>query len=313
MIRQGELLEQVHAYNPGADDKLLQRAYDYGERMHGDQKRVSGEPYFSHPVAVANILTGLRGDLATIVTALLHDTIEDTEATYEEIQQLFGEEVATLVNGVTKLTRLELSSEDSAQAENFRKLLIATANDVRVLLVKLADRMHNMRTLSCLEPESKRLRIAQETMDIYAPLAGRMGVQGFREELEDRAFQYLNPEAHDALKERLQGIRDKSGQTIHAITRQLQNHFAEADINATVSSREKGLYAIWKKMERKSISLEQLCDITGFRIIVSAVEECYRALGIIHCTWQSVPGRFKDYISTPKANGYQSIQTTVIG
>lgn len=313
MIRQGELLEQVHAYNPGADDKLLQRAYDYGERMHGNQKRVSGEPYFSHPVAVANILTGLHGDLATIVTALLHDTLEDTEATYEEIKRLFGDEVADLVNGVTKLTRLELSSEDSAQAENFRKFLLATANDVRVLLVKLADRMHNMRTLNSLEPESKRLRIAQETMDIYAPLAGRMGVQGFCEELEDRAFQYLNPEAHDTLKERLQRIRDESGQTIHSITRQLRDHFAKADISATVSSREKGLYAIWKKMERKSISLEQLCDITGFRIIVPTVEECYRALGIVHRTWQNVPGRFKDYISTPKANGYQSIQTTVIG
>ena len=313
MIKQGELLEQVHAYNPCADGKFIQRAYDYGERMHGNQKRFSGEPYFSHPVAVANILAGLHGDLATIVTALLHDTLEDTEATYEEIEQLFGAEVANLVNGVTKLTRLELSSENSAQAENFRKLLLATANDIRVLLVKLADRMHNMRTLNSLEPESKRVRIAQETMDIYAPLAGRIGVQGFREELEDRAFQYLNPEAHGTLKERLQRIRSESGQTIQAIAKQLQDHFVKANINATVNSREKGLYAIWKKMERKSISLEQLCDITGFRIIVPSIEECYRALGIIHCTWQSVPGRFKDYVSTPKANGYQSIQTTVVG
>ena len=312
MMRQGELVQRVHAYNPGADNSLLERAYAYGERMHGSQKRSSGEPYFTHPVAVANILTGLRLDPTTIVTALLHDTLEDTEATFDDIQKLFGGEIANLVNGVTKLTRLELSSEGSAQAENFRKLLLATADDMRVLLVKLADRIHNMRTLDAI-PKEKRLRIAQETMDIYAPLAGRMGVQGFREELEDRAFSYLNPEAHNTLKTRLEKIRAESGQTIHAITELLQESFAAENITATVSSREKGIYAIWRKMERKSISLEQLCDITGFRILVGSIEDCYRALGIVHCAWQNVPGRFKDYISTPKANGYQSIQTTVVG
>ena len=313
MMQQSELIRRVRAYDSGVNSVLLERAYDYGALMHGEQKRANGEPYFSHPLAVADILTGLRLDVPTIITALLHDTLEDTNATYEDIQRMFGGEIASLVNGVTKLTRLELSSEGSAQAENFRKLLLATAEDVRVLLVKLADRVHNMRTLQHVQSKEKQLRIAQETMDIYAPLAGRMGVQGFREELEDRAFGWLNPEAHGALAERLDKIRADSGQVVRAITEQLQARFASADIKATVSSREKGLYAIWRKMERKSISLEQLCDITGFRIIVPHIEECYRVLGIVHRAWQTVPGRFKDYISTPKANGYQSIHSTVVG
>ena len=313
MMQQGELIRRIRGYDPGADGTLLQRAYDYGARMHGEQKRANGEPYFTHPVAVAGILTGLRLDVPSIITALLHDTLEDTSATREEIEECFGGEIAGLVNGVTKLTRLELSSEGSAQAENFRKLLLATADDMRVLLVKLADRVHNMRTLQYVQPQAKRMRIAQETMDIYAPLAGRMGVQGFREELEDRAFRWLNPEAHNTLAERLDKIRAASGQVMRSITEQLQARFATANIEAEVSSREKGLYAIWRKMERKSISLEQLCDITGFRIIVPEIAECYRVLGIVHCAWPSVPGRFKDYISTPKANGYRSIHTTVVG
>ena len=326
MLGKSELIRRVRAYDSGihadagvsagaadADCELLERAYEYGARMHRKQKRANGEPYFSHPLAVADILTKLRLDAPTIVTALLHDTLEDTDATYEEIQGFFGDEIAALVNGVTKLTRLELSSEGSAQAENFRKFLLATVDDVRVLLVKLADRMHNMRTLQHLQPPEKRLRIAQETMDIYAPLAGRMGVHGFREELEDSAFAWLNPEAHDALAERLKKIRRASGRVVRSITEQLQARFADEHIEATVSSREKGLYSIWRKMERKSISLEQLCDITGFRIIVAGVEECYRVLGIVHRSWQNVPGRFKDHVSTPKANGYQSIHTTVVG
>ena len=326
MMEKGDLIRRVRAYDAGghvgvgvataaanANCALLERAYEYGARMHKAQKRANGEPYFSHPLAVADILTGLHLDATTIITALLHDTLEDTDATYEEIQRFFGTEIAALVDGVTKLTRLELSSEDSAQAENFRKFLLATANDVRVLLVKLADRVHNMRTLQHIQPHEKRLRIAQETMDIYAPLAGRMGVHGFREELEDRAFAWLNPEAHDALAERLSKIRGASGQVVRSIAEQLQTRFATETMEATVSSREKGLYSIWRKMERKSISLEQLCDITGFRILVASVEECYRVLGIVHCTWQSVPGRFKDHVSTPKANGYQSIHTTVVG
>ena len=313
MMQQGELIRRIRGYDPGADEALLERAYHYGALMHGAQKRANGEPYFTHPVAVADILTGLRLDVPSIITALLHDTLEDTSATREEIERRFGGEIAALVSGVTKLTRLELISEGSAQAENFRKLLLATAEDVRVLLVKLADRMHNMRTLQYIQPKEKRLRIAQETMDIYAPLAGRMGVQGFREELEDCAFRWLNPEARDTLAQRLDKIRAASGQVVLSITEQLQARFAAAGIEAAVSSREKGLYSIWRKMERQSISLEQLCDITGFRIIVGEIAECYRVLGIVHRAWQSVPGRFKDYISTPKANGYQSIHTTVVG
>lgn len=312
-LRQSELIRRIRAYDAALDTTLLKNAYAYGARKHKAQKRANGEPYFSHPIAVAGILTELRLDAPTIVTALLHDTLEDTTATYEEIENLFGGEIASLVNGVTKLTRLESTSEGAAQAENFRKLLLATAEDVRVLLVKLADRIHNMRTLRHIRPAEKRLRIAQETMDIYAPLAGRMGVQGFREELENHAFAWLNPQAHETLNKRLRRIRAGSGAVVRAITEQLLARLEAESIQAEVSSREKGLYAIWRKMERNSISLEQLCDITGFRIITSDIKECYRILGLVHCAWQTVPGRFKDYISTPKANGYQSIHTTVVG
>ncbi|MEQ8745669.1 bifunctional (p)ppGpp synthetase/guanosine-3',5'-bis(diphosphate) 3'-pyrophosphohydrolase [Pyruvatibacter sp.] len=313
MIRQYDLVERVKSYYPAVDESLLNRAYVYAMKMHGSQKRASGDPYFSHPLEVAGILTDLKLDPATIVTALLHDTIEDTEATHEEIARLFGEEIAQLVDGVTKLTRLELTNEDSKQAENFRKLILAVAKDVRVLLVKLADRLHNMRTLEHIRKPESRRRIAQETMDLYAPLAGRMGMQGFRDQLEDLAFAELNPEARDAVKSRLDLKQEKSRDLVVRIADEIKRRLAAVGIEAWVSGRTKTAYSIWKKMERKSIALEQLSDIYGFRVVVDSVDDCYRALGILHGAWPMVPGRFKDYISTPKGNNYRSIHTTVVG
>ena len=312
-MRANELVERVQAYYPTADEKLLKGAYVYAVKMHGAQTRANGDPYFSHPVEVAGILADLKLDPATIATALLHDTIEDTDATHEEIAGLFGEEIAQLVDGVTKLTRLELTSEESKQAENFRKLILAIAKDVRVLLVKLADRLHNMRTLSYIKKPESRRRIAQETMDIYAPLAGRMGMQSFRDQLEDLAFAELYPEAREAVKSRLDLKQDSNRELVVRIADEIKRRLAEAGIEAWVSGRTKTAYSIWNKMERKSISLEQLSDIYGFRVVVDTVEDCYRALGVLHSTWPTVPGRFKDYISTPKRNNYRSIHTTVIG
>ncbi len=313
MMRQYELVERVHSYDPNADEALLNRAYVYAMKMHGSQKRASGDPYFSHPLEVAGILTDLKLDPATIVTALLHDTIEDTDATYEEIRELFSEEVAQLVDGVTKLTRLELSNEEAKQAENFRKLILAMSKDVRVLLVKLADRLHNMRTLEHIKKPETRRRIAQETMDIYAPLAGRMGMQSFRDALEDLAFAELYPEAREAVRSRLELKEENSRSLVVKIADELKRRLADAGIDAWVSGRTKSPYSIWKKMERKSISLEQLSDVIGFRVVVNSVEDCYRALGVLHSAWPTVPGRFKDYISTPKGNNYRSIHTTVVG
>jgi len=313
MVRQYELVERVKAYYPSVDEALLNRAYVYAMKMHGSQTRASGDPYFSHPVEVAGILTDLKLDPATIVTALLHDTIEDTDATQGEISDLFGEEIAQLVDGVTKLTRLELTSEETKQAENFRKLILAISKDVRVLLVKLADRLHNMRTLEHIKKPASRQRIAQETMDIYAPLAGRMGMQSFRDELEDLAFAELHPEARNTVKARLDSKQELSRELVVRIADEIKKRLAEVGIDAWVSGRTKKPYSIWKKMERKSISLEQLSDIYGFRVVVDTVDDCYRALGILHSTWPVVPGRFKDYISTPKGNNYRSIHTTVVG
>ncbi len=312
MMRQYELVERVLGYDPGADEALLNRAYVYAMRAHGNQKRASGDPYFSHPLEVAAILTEFELDDATIATALLHDTIEDTETTRTEIDELFGEEIGALVEGLTKIDKLNLVSKRAEQAENFRKLLVAISSDIRVLLVKLADRLHNMRTLEHMKPESRK-RIAQETMDIYAPLAGRMGIQEMKDELEELAFRWLHPLAYETLVTQLNALRQRNRNLIQTIADELQAKLTEHGIGAEVASREKKPYSVWKKMENKQISLEQLSDIYGFRVIVEKVEECYAVLGAVHTTWRSVPGRFKDYISTPKYNDYQSIHTTIVG
>lgn len=312
MTRQIELVEKVGSYNPGTDEALLNRAYVYAMKAHGNQKRASGEAYITHPLEVANILADLHLDDASIAAALLHDTIEDTEATQSEIAEQFGAEIADIVEGLTKINKLDLVSRRAKQAENFRKLLLSVSNDVRVLLIKLADRLHNMRTLDHMAPE-KRTRIAQETMDIYAPLAGRMGMQEIRSELEDHAFRYLTPEAFEMVNERLEALRKKNTDLIKEISDELGHRLNEAGIAATVTGREKRAYSIWRKIERKSISFGQLSDIYGFRITVEDEAAAYQALGIVHTTWPMVPTRFKDYISTPKQNDYQSIHTTVIG
>ncbi len=311
-MRQYDLVEKVLSYNPNANEALLNRAYVYAMKAHGQQKRASGDPYFSHPLAVASILTGLKLDDETIATALLHDTIEDTPATKEEIEKLFGGNIAALVDGLTKIQRLNLASKKAEQAENFRKLLIAISSDVRVLLVKLADRLHNMRTLEFIRPEKRRV-IAQETMDIYAPLAGRMGIQEIRDELEELSFRWLHPAAYETLMSRLNVLRDRNRGLTAEIAAELKVKLEAQSIMAEVSSREKKPYSIWLKMQNKQIGLEQLSDVYGFRVTVPAVKDCYAALGAVHTTWRVVPGRFKDYISTPKHNDYQSIHTTIVG
>jgi RelA/SpoT family (p)ppGpp synthetase len=312
MMRQFELIDRVKQYNPAANEDLLNRAYVYAMRAHGEQKRASGDPYFSHPLQVAAILTDLKLDDATIAAALLHDTIEDTDATRAEIDRLFGHEIGLLVEGLTKLKKLDLVSKEAKQAENLRKLLLAIADDVRVLLIKLADRLHNMRTLEYRPPEARRVT-AEETLDIYAPLAGRMGMQEMREELEDLAFRELNPDAYKVITERLEALAARSMGWIGEIEQQLAKKLADSGIAAEVSGRRKLAYSIWRKMERKAVGFEQLSDIFGFRVIVGDVAECYQALGIVHTTWPVVPGRFKDYISTPKQNDYRSLHSTVIG
>ena len=313
MIRQYELVEKVSAYDPAADEDLLNRAYVFSMRAHGAQRRASGDPYFSHPLEVAGILTDYRLDCATIVTALLHDTVEDTLATMDEIERLFGDEIAKLVDGVTKLSQIELSSEASREAENFRKLLLAMSDDIRVLLVKLADRLHNMRTLHHLGKLEKRRRIAAETMEIYAPLAERLGMQRIKVELEDLAFAHLNGDARDSVIKRLQFLRESTGDAVARVTAELEQTLAEAGIEAQVIGREKTAYSIWRKMERENVSFEQLSDIIAFCIVVPDVAACYQVLGVVHGRYRLVPGRFKDYISTPKRNGYRSIHTTLIG
>ncbi|MGD0532253.1 MAG: bifunctional (p)ppGpp synthetase/guanosine-3',5'-bis(diphosphate) 3'-pyrophosphohydrolase [Methyloceanibacter sp.] len=312
MTRQYELVERVKSYEPDADEALLNRAYVYAMKAHGNQKRASGAPFFSHPLEVAAILAEMRLDDATIATALLHDTIEDTGATRSEIDALFGPEIGSLVDGLTKIKKLDLVTKKAEQAENFRKLLLAISSDIRVLLVKLADRLHNMRTLEHVKPTKRKL-IAEETMDIYAPLAGRMGMQWLREELEDHAFRWLNPEGYAAVVDRLKMLRERNQGLIEEIENALTKKLEEAKVTAMVSGREKKPYAIWSKMERKQISLEQLSDIYAFRIVVGQEMDCYRALAVVHTTWHAVPGRFKDYISSPKQNDYQSIHTTIIG
>ncbi len=312
MMRQYELVERVRRYNPGANEDVLNRAYVFAMKAHGSQKRASGDPYFSHPLEVAAILTELKVDDATIVAAMLHDTIEDTAVTRDEVDKAFGEEIGGLVDGLTKLGKLDFVTKHAQQAENFRKLLLAIADDARVLLVKLADRLHNMRTLNFM-PVEKRDRIAQDTLDIYAPLAGRMGMQSMRSELEDLSFRCLMPEAYGLIVSRLETLKAKNGAIIARIASELTDQFARRGIKVEVKGRQKQPYSIWKKMERRSIAFEQLSDIYGFRILVDTVADCYAAVGVAHTTWPSVPGRFKDYISTPKQNDYRSIHTTVIG
>jgi GTP diphosphokinase / guanosine-3',5'-bis(diphosphate) 3'-diphosphatase len=312
MMRQYELVERVRKYNPNTDEDILNRAYVYAMKAHGEQLRASGDPYFSHPLEVAAILTDLKVDDATIVAALLHDTIEDTEATRAEIDQLFGKDIGHLVEGLTKLKKLDLVSREAKQAENLRKLLLAIAEDVRVLLVKLADRLHNMRTLDHMTPASRR-RSAEETIDIYAPLAARIGMYEMREELENLAFRELHPEAYRVLTGRLDTLAARNHGLIGEIEVQLTRKLADSGITATVLHRRKRAYSVWRKMERKAVGFEQLSDIFGFRVVVQKLSECYQALGIVHTTWPVVPGRFKDYISTPKQNDYRSIHTTVIG
>ncbi|WP_349370059.1 bifunctional (p)ppGpp synthetase/guanosine-3',5'-bis(diphosphate) 3'-pyrophosphohydrolase [Salinarimonas sp.] len=312
MMRQYELVERVKRYNPATDEALLNRAYIYAMRAHGTQTRASGDPFFAHPLEVAAILTDLKLDDATIVAAVLHDTVEDTEATLDEINRSFNPEIGALVDGLTKLKRLDLVSKRAAQGENFRKLLLAIAQDIRVLLVKLADRLHNMRTLHFM-PAEKRARIAEETLDIYAPLAGRMGMQEMREELEDLAFRHIRPDAYETITKRLVDLSARNERLVEEIERDLAERLAARGVAAAVKGRRKRAYSIWKKMERKSVAFEQLSDIFGFRILVGDVGACYAALGLVHSTWPMVPGRFKDYISTPKQNDYRSIHTTVVG
>ncbi len=312
MMRQPELVERVQQFNPNCNEALLNRAYVYAMKKHGTQTRASGDPYFSHPLEVAAILADLRLDDATIVAALLHDTIEDTDATREEIDRLFGAEIGALVDGLTKVDKLDLVSKRTKQAENLRKLLLAISSDVRVLLVKLADRMHNMRTLHFM-PTHKRQRIAEETMDIYAPLAGRMGMQDMREELEELSFREINPDAYQTVRSRLKELSAKNEGLILDVQNELEEAFKSRGIAAKVKGREKRPYSIFKKMTTKQIGFEQLSDIYGFRVIVPDLDSCYRALGVVHTLWSLVPGRFKDYISTPKENDYQSLHTTVVG
>ncbi|MCB1445814.1 MAG: bifunctional (p)ppGpp synthetase/guanosine-3',5'-bis(diphosphate) 3'-pyrophosphohydrolase [Rhizobiaceae bacterium] len=313
MMRQYELVERVQKYKPDVNEALLNKAYVYAMQKHGQQTRASGDPYISHPLEVAAILTDMHLDESTVAVALLHDTIEDTSATRDEIDTLFGEDIGRLVEGLTKIKKLDLVSRKAKQAENLRKLLLAISDDVRVLLVKLADRLHNMRTLGHM-PLEKRARISEETMDIYAPLAGRMGMHDMREELEELSFQNLNPEAYQTISRRLADLSERNADLIKNIENELTELLAQNGLkNAVVKGRQKKPYSVFRKMQSKSLSFEQLSDVWGFRVVVDMVPECYTALGIIHTRWRVVPGRFKDYISTPKQNDYQSIHTTIVG
>ena len=312
MLRQYELVERVKAYDPDADEDLLNRAYVFSMKAHGAQLRASGDPYFSHPIEVAGILTELKLDAETIATAILHDTIEDTVATQDQIDRLFGANVGRLVDGVTKLSRIETQTENERAAENFRKFLLAMSDDIRVLLVKLSDRLHNMRTLHHIPKSDKRRRIARETMDIYAPLAGRIGMYEFMNELQELAFKELEPEGYALVTERLATLRSGGGDMVKRITSGLKLLLSQHGIEADVSGREKRPYSIWAKMSERHMAFEQLADVMAFRIIVHQPEECYLALGILHRRWKMIPGRFKDFISTPKSNGYKSLHTTLI-
>jgi RelA/SpoT family (p)ppGpp synthetase len=313
MLRQYELVERVKSYDPDADEDLLNRAYVFSMKAHGSQLRASGDPYFSHPIEVAGILTDLRLDDETIATGILHDTIEDTVATPEDIQRLFGDNVARLVDGVTKLSRIEAQTDTERAAENLRRFLLAMSDDIRVLLVKLADRLHNMRTLKYLKNPDKRRRIARETMDIYAPLAERIGMYGFMDELKELSFAELEPEGYQSITRRMETLRAGGGDTVKRIESGIRHTLESAGIIVDdVRGREKRPWSIFRKMQERHVAFEQLSDVMAFRVITRSPEDCYRALGALHRRWPMVPGRFKDYISTPKRNGYRSLHTTLI-
>ena len=313
MLKQEELIKKVKTYNRFLNPETLSKAYNFALKAHKNQKRDSGDPYLVHPVAVADILSDLKLDSATIATGLLHDTIEDTEITYQKVEEEFGKEVADLVDGVTKISELEGKIIQNSKAENIRKLILATSKDIRVLLVKLADRLHNMRTLNSISSENKKNRISQETMEIYAPLADRMGMNHIRDELEDLSFLNLNPKARNLVVERVSLNKLKRDNLFKGISNKFKEILLDNGIKADIVGREKTPFSIWRKMQSKRISLEQLTDIIGFRIIVKDIKECYKALGIFHSNWSTIPGRFKDYISTPKINNYKSIHTSIIG
>ena len=308
-----QLLNKIQSYNKFSNIGPLSKAYNFALEAHKNQRRVSGLPYIVHPIAVADILVELKLDSATIITGLLHDTIEDTKATYDVVLKEFGKEVADLVHGVTKISALEEKAAENSQAENFRKLILATSKDIRVLLVKLADRLHNMRTINAFSSEDKKKRIAKETMEIYAPLADRMGINTIRDELEDLSFSVLNSQARDLITERLKYIKDNRTDNFNDISKELITILKENGITATLAGREKTPFSIWRKIQNKKISLEHLTDIIGFRVIVSSIEDCYKTLGIFHSKYSAIPFKFKDYISTPKINKYQSIHTAIIG
>jgi guanosine-3',5'-bis(diphosphate) 3'-pyrophosphohydrolase len=313
MLNSQELINKVKSYNKFLNPEKLNKAYNFAVKAHKNQKRDSGDPYSNHPIAVANILTELKLDSATIATGLLHDTIEDTHATYETIKNEFGQEVADLVDGVTKISVFENQATSTSKAENFRKLILATSKDIRVLLVKIADRLHNMRTIDAISKIEKKERIAKETMEIYAPLADRMGMHTIRDELEDLSFKVLNNNARKLIKKRLDEIKDDKVNSFNSISLQFSGLLNEHKINAEIIGREKTPFSIWRKVQKKRISLEQISDIIGFRIILGSIEDCYKALGIFHNEWNCIPGKFKDYISSPKINKYQSLHTSIIG
>ena len=313
MLNSEELINKIKSYNSFLNPEKLNKAFNFAIKAHKDQKRDSGDPYSNHPIAVANILTDLKLDSATIATGLLHDTIEDTHATYENIKNEFGKEIADLVDGVTKISVFENQAISNSKAENFRKLILATSKDIRVLLVKIADRLHNMRTIDAINNNERRERIAKETMEIYAPLADRMGMLGIRDELEDLSFKVLNDQARRLIKKRLDEIKEDKVDTFNSISLQFSELLNDHKIKADIIGREKTPFSIWRKVQKKRISLEQISDIIGFRVILKNTDDCYKALGIFHKQWNCIPGRFKDYISSPKINNYQSLHTAVIG
>jgi len=313
MLNSEELINKVKIYNKFLNPDKLNKAYDFAVKAHGNQKRASGDPYSVHPIEVANILTDLKLDSATIATGLLHDTIEDTFATYETIKGEFGAEVADLVDGVTKISALENTASPNSKAENFRKLILATSKDIRVLLVKIADRLHNMRTIKAIKRLEKRQRIAQETMEIYAPLADRMGMHRIRDELEDLSFEVLNNDARRLIQKRLDEIKLDKKDIFETLSTEINFLLKENNIKLDIYGREKTPFSIWRKVQKKRVSLEQITDIIGFRIILDNIDDCYKTLGVLHKKWNCIPGKFKDYISSPKINGYKSIHTSVIG
>ena len=313
MLNEQQLINKIKVYNNFIDVDKLKKAYEFAESAHATQKRQSGDPYISHPIAVANILAELRLDGPTITTALLHDTIEDTNITYQDVESKFGKEIADLVDGVTKLSKLENQGKEITLGENFRKLILATAKDIRVLLVKLADRLHNMRTISSIASDEKRMRIAKETMEIYSPLAERLGMHSIRDELEDLAFNVLNTEARSMIVDRIEKIAPNTQILFEEISNDILSLLSANKVFGKITGREKTPFSIWRKIQSKRVSLEQITDLIGFRIILDSVDDCYKVLGIFHQKWKMIPGRFKDYISTPKSNNYRSLHTTVIG